>query len=96
MRKPKQSTGNGASTLTLKPMGGVNRSPKQEVRFANFVCQNERIWTLWGRGVCRARPLDPPMILHMGSASIRDIVMYVYLVILFHCTGFWLTGLQGQ
>ena len=25
------STGNGASTLALKPMGGVNQSPKQRV-----------------------------------------------------------------
>ena len=46
------------------PVGG--RGPRRRGRglprwlhFENFVCQNERIWTLGG--VCRARPLDPPM-----------------------------------
>ena len=33
----------------------------RQLRFENFVCQNERIGTLSG-GAHRVRPLDPPMI----------------------------------
>ena len=34
MRKREQSTGDNGSTLALKPMGRVNRSPKQRVTVA--------------------------------------------------------------
>ena len=36
------------------------RGPPRQLRFENFACQNERIWTR--RGACAGRaPLDPPM-----------------------------------
>ena len=37
--------------------------PKQ-LRFENFVCRNERIWTLKG-DMHRAHALDPPMVLYL-------------------------------
>ena len=37
-----ESAGDGTSTLALKPMGGVNRSPKQRVPVAS---QNDDIVT---------------------------------------------------
>ena len=37
------------------------RGLPRQLRFANFVCQNERIWTLGGRAP-GTPPLDPPMI----------------------------------
>ena len=47
------------------PVGG--RGPRRwgrglprRLRFENFVCRNERIWTL-GWGVRQTRPLGPPM-----------------------------------
>ena len=43
----------------ISRMGGCGLP--RRIRFENFVCQKERIWTLGG-GVRRARPLDPPMI----------------------------------
>ena len=36
------------------PWGGGGRGLSRRLRFENFVCQNERIWT----------PLDPPMHYH--------------------------------
>ena len=49
------------------PIGG--RGPRRRghglprrLRFENFVCQDERIWTLGGGGVRRASAnVDPPM-----------------------------------
>ena len=37
------------------PVGGGGRGFPKRLRFENFVCQNERIWTLGG-GVRRAAP----------------------------------------
>ena len=47
------------------PVGGRGtrrggRGLPRWLHFTNFVCQNERIWTL-REGVRRARPLNPPM-----------------------------------
>ena len=39
-------------------MGG--RGPPRQLRFENFACQNERIWTHRGARAGHA-PLDPPM-----------------------------------
>ena len=36
------------------------RGPPRRLRFKNFACQNERIWTRRGG----APPLDPPMYVH--------------------------------
>ena len=36
------------------PVGG--RQLPRRLRFENFVCQNERIWTLRGWGACRRHP----------------------------------------
>ena len=40
-------------------MGG--RGPPRRLRFENFACQNERIWTRRGGRAPGAPPLDPPM-----------------------------------
>ena len=42
------------------PRRGGHGLPRQ-LHFENFVCQNERIWTLRGRAP-GTPPLDPPMI----------------------------------
>ena len=51
------------------PVGGSTcrgRRLPRRLRFENFVCQNERIWTLSGRrGVHWAYPVDPPMQLYV-------------------------------
>ena len=52
------------------PVGGRGprrggRGPLRQLRFENFACQNESIWTRRGGGARRARPpppLDPPMV----------------------------------
>ena len=48
------------------PVGGrrphSGRGLPRRLRFENFVCQNERIWTLEGGGLRRASAnVDPPM-----------------------------------
>ena len=37
------------------------RGPPKWLRFKNFACQNERIWTRRGGRAPGAPPLDPPM-----------------------------------
>ena len=56
------------------PIGGC-QLPRR-LHFKKFVCQNERIWTLWGHA--RRRPLDPPMV-PFGSVlvvAIRETVVF--------------------
>ena len=49
------------------PVGGGRgprtggRGPPRRLRFKNFACQNERIWTRRGGRAPGAPPLDPPM-----------------------------------
>ena len=49
------------------PVGGVHlvggRELPRRLHFVKFVCRNERIGSLGGRGVRRVGPLDPPMII---------------------------------
>ena len=56
--------GSGGSRISRR--GGVgrrrgDRGPPRRLRFENFACQNERIWTRRGARAGRA-PLDPPMV----------------------------------
>ena len=52
------------------PVGGGRgprtggRGPLRWLRFENFACQNERIWTRRG-GARLAPPLDPPMNMYL-------------------------------
>ena len=54
----------GGSRITRRgghgPQGGGRGLPRR-LHFANFVCQNERIWTLRGGRAPGMPPLDPPM-----------------------------------
>ena len=48
------------------PVGG--RGLPKQLHFENFVCQNERIWTLGGCAPATP-PLDPPMGLDKGDQT---------------------------
>ena len=50
------------------PAGGGGRGLPRQLHFENFVCRNERIWTL--RGACAGHAsLDPSMFLHQVPKS---------------------------
>ena len=46
------------------------RGPPRRLRFKNFACQNERIWTRRGGHVPGMPPLDPPMIIIQYSSAL--------------------------
>ena len=67
----------GAST------SGGGRRLLRQLRFENFVCQNERIWTLRGEGR-RACPLDPPMIYAIVQHCTLNTMLLTLLT--YYCT----------
>ena len=58
-RRERESAGTFPVADPGFPVGG--RGLPRQLHFENFVCQNERIWTLRGGRASGTPPLDPPM-----------------------------------